>query len=271
VRTGPASADTAHLTLREHPFFRTARPIARPAISWIAAAGLAAFVLVGCRTNTADLPSPRACGPGSSVAAYRTKGKALVGDVDADGSVDRVTLRADTRRAPRCRHLLVVEIHKGTTLVAPVKPLPWPGGNPRLLALAEIDGHAGLEPVVELSPANVYRPGAVFTLRDGRLTRMRLEVKAPLPDDLFPFSDEFPAGVDCTGRPGTIVATWGGLAENGGDDSHWKIVRSFYRAVGNRFERVRFERFRVAVGPEAKRRWPELRGVPFRSCPNRVD
>lgn len=30
-------------------------------------------------------------------------------------------------------------------------------------------------------------------------------------------------------------------------------------------------RFRVEVGPEAKRRWRELRGDPFVSCPRRVD
>jgi hypothetical protein len=236
----------------------------------IAAVGLATSVLVGCGSNSPKVSQPQECDRGSSLADYRTKGKALVGDVDGDGSVDRVTLRADPNRPPRCRHLLVVQIHEGAALVVPVKPLPWPGTNPQLVLLAEIDGHAGVEPVVELSPANVYRPGAVFTLHRGRLTPMRLQVKAPLPDDLFPFDDEFPAGVDCAGEPGTIVRTFGGLAEHGTDDSHWDIKRSFYRAVGNRFERLRVERFLVEVGPEAKQRWPELRGVPFRSCPGRV-
>jgi hypothetical protein len=174
----------------------------------------------------------------------------------------------DESRPPRCRHLLVVEIQAGATTTAVVKPLAWPGTNPQLLLLAEIDGRTGLEPVVELSPANVYRPGAVFTLRAGELVRMRLETTC-CPDDLFPFYDEFPSGVDCTREPGTIVATFGNLARGG--DRHWDIKRSFYRAAGIRFERYRNERFRVEVGPEATRRWPETRGDPFLSCAGRVD
>ena len=136
---------------------------------------------------------------------YRTKGKALVGDVNADGAGDRVMLRLDAKRPARCRHLVVVQLEGGRTVAATVPPLGWPGGNPQLLLLAEIDGRPGLEPVITLSPANVYRPGMVFTLSRGELLRMRLE-QATAPEH-FPLYDEFPAGVDCAGRPGTIVVT----------------------------------------------------------------
>jgi hypothetical protein len=192
----------------------------------------------------------------------------LTGDVDADGSPDRVTLRVDRTRPRRCRHLLVVETGAGAVVTAPVRPLPWPGTDPRLLLLAEIGGTAGTEPVVALtSRAAVYRPGAVFTMRDGRLARMRLESARPA--GLFPFYDEFPSGVDCTGRPGRIVVTRGTLAEE--DDSHFDLRRSLYRAQGTRFERVWTRRFRVeSGGQEAERRWPELRGDPFLSCAGRV-
>jgi len=199
-------------------------------------------------------------------ATYRTKGKALVGDVDADGTGDRVTLRVDETRPPRCRHLLVVEVTAGKPAVTTVPPLPWPGTDPQLLRLAEIDGRPGLEPVITLSPEAVYRPGAVFTLRDRTLSRMRVE---GLPvAELIPFYDEFPAGVDCAGRPGTIVVTQGRITDGG--DRRWDITRSFYREAGLRFDLVREEQFQVEVGPEARQRWPEVRGNPFLGCSQRV-
>ena len=178
-----------------------------------------------------------------------------------------MTLRADDRRPAACRHLLVVEI-RSVPIAAAVAPLPWPITDPRLLLLAEIDGRAGLEPVVALSPAAVYRPGAVFTLRGGTLERMRLEGRRPA--DVFPFYDEFPAGVDCAGDAGTIVVTSGSLADRGRDDRHWALTRARYRLAETRFALLRREQLRVAVGPEAKRRWPEVRGNPFLSCEGRV-
>ena len=193
----------------------------------------------------------------------------MVGDVDGDRRPDRATLRADAAHPARCRDVLVVELAGGSVVVAPVKPLSWPGTNPKLLLLAEIDGRAGLEVVITLSPANVFRPGAVFTLRQGELTRMRVERRYT--PELFPFYDEFPAGVDCAGEPGSIVITLGDLADAGKDDSHWDVTRSFYEAADLRFELVRRQAFRVDVGPEASERWPEVRGRPFLSCPNRVN
>jgi hypothetical protein len=199
-------------------------------------------------------------------ATYRIKGKALVGDVDADGAGDRVTLRADEERPAPCGHLLVVEATADGSAIATVPPLSWPGTDPQLLLLVEVDGRPGLEPVITLSPEAVYRPGAVFALRDGTLSRMRVE---GLPvAELIPFYDEFPAGVDCGEHPGTIVVTQGRIADEG--DGRWEITRSFYRAAGIRFDLVRDERFQVDVGPEARRRWPEVRGDPFLSCSQRV-
>ena len=234
-----------------------------------AAAVLVAALLAGCGgsdATTTPLPVDAKPTCDGLAATYRTKGDALLGDLGRDGGMDRVTLRVDRKRPRACRHLLVVEIGSGMTVATAVKPLPWFGTNPRLLLLAEIDGRGGLEPVVALSPAAVYRPGAVFAMRKAKLVRLRLE--GTRPSDLFPFEDEFPSGVDCAGKPGTIVVTFGNV---GDPDSHWDIKRSVYRAAGIRFERVRTERFRIEVGPEASRRWPEVGGDPFRSCPGRVD
>jgi hypothetical protein len=233
---------------------------------WAAVLSAGAVLAAACQGSDSD-GTARRC---EDLAGTRDTGKALVGDVDGDGDEDRVTLRADGTRPPRCRHLLTVELASGTA-VARVEPLDWPGTDPELLLLAELDGRPGLEPVLTLSPAAVYQPGAVFTLRDRELARMRLAAGAPsrLYPELFPLDDEFPAGVDCARRPGRIVVTVGGLAKGG--DGHWDITRTVLRAAGTRFEPIRRQQFRVEAGPDAQRRWPELAGAAFVSCPNRVD
>jgi len=192
-------------------------------------------------------PAPRCDG---ELAGYHVKGKALHGDVDGDGRTDRVTLRVDRRRPRACRHVVVAR-----RIAAPVRPLPWPGTAPRLLLLAEIDGRAGVEPVVTLSPANVYRPGAVFAARRGKLVRLRLGR-----GHLFPLDDEFPTETDCTGDPGEIEVITSQVAE---DDSYWDVTRSRYRSRGRRFRRVSREHFQSPVGTE-------LTGKAFRSCSSRA-
>lgn len=223
-----------------------------------AAAALVAVVLAGCGESGPAATPPAAVKAPScdgSLDGYRAKGRALRGDVDGDGAADRVTVRADRKRPRACRHVVVADLGD-RSLSAPIKPLPWFGTNPRLLLLAQIDGRAGLEPVVTMSPAAVYRPGAVFTAHEDTLVRMRLQGRRPA--DLFPLDDEFPAGVDCAGEPGTIVVTTGDV---GDPDSHFDVEQTVYEAAGPRFEQVRSERFRVEVGSEE-------RVAPFRSCPD---
>ncbi len=216
---------------------------------------LAAGLLAGCGDagTTAMVPAeePARASCDGSVNGYRVKGRALRGDVDGDGAVDRVTVRVDRKRPRACRHVVAAQLGDGSSVVAPVKPLPWFGTDPRLLLLAEIDGRAGVETVVSMSPAAVYRPGRVFTIRDGEFARMRLAGT-----DLFPLHDEFPAGTDCAGEPGRIVVTTG---EVGRPDSHYDVERSVYEARGDRFVRLHTERFPVEVGSEE-------RGAPFRTC-----
>lgn len=266
---------------------RARTPICRAALSAICCAVV--LCALGCQNS--DVGAPASAGPAQEAdqtptteppappcegqepmpglpSDYRAKGKRLVGDVDGDGTPDRVTLRADQARPLRCRYFLVAELAGARVVVARVKPLAWPGTDPELLLLAEIEGRAGLEPVVSLSPLAVYRPGGVFTVRQGELARMRVEDL--FPPELVPFDDEFPAGVDCAAQPGKIVVTHGGLADEGRDDSHWDISRSFYRADGDHFELVRREEFRIRVGSGDEQRWPELGGRPFLSCPNKV-
>lgn len=278
---------------RPRLIWRRSVPIRRITAS-VAVGGVATFLILGCGNSATSAPAPPSTSPAATPAAttttsssptcegveraesdvlatYRTKGKELAGDLDGDGKPERVTLRVDGSRPPRCQYLVVVEFATGSAVAAPVKPLEWPGTDPKLLFLAQIDGRPGVEPVIALSPANVYRPGAVFTLHDESLVRMRRQGVDPGElGELFPFYDEFPAGVDCAGERGTIVVTSGDLAENGRDDRHWDVTRSVYRAAGELFELVGEQEFRIEVGPEAQQRWPEIRGDPFPTCLERV-
>jgi hypothetical protein len=226
-----------------------------------------------------DEPSPRredGCegtgdGEVDSLAGFLVTGKELIGDVDGDGRPDEVTLRKDARRPEACRHVLVVETASDETMIDVVEPLDWPSPDPKLLLLAEIDGRAGLETVVALSPEAVFRPGHVYTVLKETLSRMRLAGENPgRYPHLFPFYNEFPAGVDCADSPGQIVETVSRFAP-GGDDSVTGITRTIYRSKGATFRPVNHKKYLVdCCNQEAKRRWPEIADDPFRSCPGRV-
>ncbi len=195
---------------------------------------------------------------------YTPSMRIVEGDLDGDGGIDRVEVLTDEARPEGCRYVLRVQTSGASALVAAIAPLAWPGTAPEPLMVAEIDGRPGLEVVVELSPAAVYRPGAVFTLLDGGLARM--ELRGTDPADLFPLDDEFPAGVDCTTNAGAIVVTTGVFADGGADDGRWEITRTTYRARGTSFQPAATETHVVEVGTETER-WPELAGEPFRGCP----
>lgn len=122
------------------------------------------------------------------------------GDITGDGRGDHLDLRLDEERPKSCRAFLV--------LAAPAKvfvariPSPDLGLpiTPRLVALAEIDGIAGLEVIVDLVPSPVH---------------------------------------------------------------------PYYEARGPVLHPLDEETHLVPFGEDPAARYPELRGEPFPSCPNR--
>jgi hypothetical protein len=191
--------------------------------AWLAVAVIVATGLVGCQVEeprspkagvdgseqdlTTDTPTPSPTGPAcpedpdTSRARDRAGGGSLGGDVDGDGRSDRVRLVTDMAKPLACRHTLMVETATDV-LALSVRPSRFVPEQPKLLLLAQIDGRGGLETVIALSPSAVFRTGAVFTVAKDELIRMRLRGKAVAGSSaLFPFYDEFTAGVDCSGSP----------------------------------------------------------------------
>jgi hypothetical protein len=202
-------------------------------------------------------------------------GPSRMADIIGDGQAARVSIYGDENRPARCRYFLVVEHEQGDTgrvVMAPITVFEWLPVPPSIFTIAEIDGEPGLEVVVEFGgPGHPHRTGEVFTyvpemnFRSGGVANMVLDPSLQEPYSGFPLHGEFPAAVDCTGEPGTIVETIGRFAP-GGDDSLYGITRTLYSAKGTAFLPVDEERLNVEVGTEDER-WPELADDSFRSCP----
>jgi hypothetical protein len=195
-----------------------------------------------------------------------------MGDVDGDGSADRVFL-VQRRSAPdECNTFLVAETARGT-IVARLRPLfVWNADIPvpRLLALAEIDRKSGAEVVIDVWDGASSMNVAVFTVRNESLRRM--SIRAPRSDDVFENFSSAGAGkgnVDCVGgqRSGVVVDTTTGMLQK----RTATVVRRFYVVVGSDFvpEPTKTTRERVPVR-QLDGRYPELNAVDdpgvFPSC-----
>ena len=177
--------------------------------------------------------------------SYRPLGNALEGDLRGDPGMSRATILGDPERPPRCRYFLAVEDPKDASSYARIEgSSSLPHDVPSLLMAVEIDGERGLEVVVDFGgPMHPHRSGQIFTFDEGSFVAMRterpqFEEGRPI---LFPLHGEFAGAVDCTGKSGAIVVTTGDLAEGGTDDSHYEVIRTFYRAEGGQFVETRRE------------------------------
>jgi hypothetical protein len=199
---------------------------------------------------------------------YRPVGAAIEADVLGDGLTARARVFENRARPLQCRYLLVVEDPGGVMYLAPIRTFQWLPDVPSILQSAEIDGESGVEVVVDFGgPGHPHRSGQLFTFDrrgpDGVVVPMKLAPSSGGPSVLIPLGGEFGAGVDCTGQRGTIVVTFGSIAEGG--DTHFDITRTTYRARGAVLTRLGSESFVVPVGEESER-WPELADDPFRTC-----
>ena len=210
---------------------------------------------------------PPSCPFTGTTAGLRNWGCAARGDVDGDGSPDRVWIG----RAPSGRFFLLVRTRAGVVrapIVSPAfqfaKPSELSVGFPRVQALRPMNRARGLEPEV-LIWRSASNSGLIFyTLRRGRLAPMRI-VPAP-PDSPFEWDDGGFAAAYV--RLGCVAPHVVGEEGGGIDDRHrWHAFAARYRVEASRFVR---EATYARVYREPPNRyppeWPHPRLDEFRSC-----
>jgi hypothetical protein len=190
----------------------------------------------------------------------------LVGDVDGDAADDVVTVAIDPSGEPGCQSFIVAET-AGGNLVAPTDPDGLTlGFEPHLQGLVQADGRPGSEIVAQVLAGASTQFTAMFTVRDGKLERVRVEPVVAFGDisDLFPYGGSVGhmEASNCTadGRIVVSVAT-----PAGGSGERYEVVRVFLRFEGSDLVQDAVTKEVVSVFKIDE--LPEYRSSPFGSCP----
>jgi hypothetical protein len=202
------------------------------------------------------------CGNESTVAedpASLRRGR-IAGDVDGDGSTDRVSLSVDAHARPGCRAFVVVQTAEAR-LIAPIeeRDLQVDLGFPVLDSLVGVDDRTGGEIVVRITAGASTEFAGLFTVVDNALERVQLN---------GPHGNLFPSG----GSVGHLEAS------NCGPDG--AVVISTATARGRRYVLERrfysFEKTtlvenesltqRRRISPDALASFPEFGAPPFSLC-----
>src|SRR5512133_2492267 len=122
---------------------------------------LALSLIVLCIVGTASA---------ASSGTWHTRGQALRGDLDGDRRTDTVVVE---QRGSRCVFRLAGSLTaRLQPSVCREKPSELESGpDPHVAALVPIDGHRGLEVVVQLGHGAYMEFGDIWTVRDGALRR----------------------------------------------------------------------------------------------------
>jgi hypothetical protein len=244
----------------------------RPAATLICALVLSVAACDGDDPSSAPNAIPASLGPSeehgstcpnaSTVAdnpAPRRRGH-LTGDVDGDGSIDRISLAVDADARPGCRAFVVVQTAEGR-LIAPIqeRELQVDLGFPVLESIVGVDDRAGGEIVVRVAAGASTEFAGLFTVADDALERVRLN---------GPHGNLFPSGgsvghleaSNCGPDGGVVIST----ATTRG--RRYALERRFYFFEGTSL--VENESFaeRRRVSPDALASFPEFGAPPFSMC-----
>ena len=183
---------------------------------------------------------------GSESPAWHPRGAALRGDVDGDGSIERVVVE---QRGRSCVFRLVAGSLKTRVRPSICKDKPsevtLPGPDPHVDVLADLDGRPGLEIVLQLGHGAHTEFADLWTIRDGELRRYAG------PEPHISYGGSVGTGshyVDCSRKPGVLLI--GAQVYRPPP----KVIRSWYQAHGLRLQRIGTRSIR----------WPGGRRVPFR-------
>jgi hypothetical protein len=191
-------------------------------------------------------------------------GGSLEGDLDGDGSAERVSLAFDERGPHGCQAFIAVEGPEVAGVLAierfdPALGLP----HPRLHGLAEVDTVPGSEVIVDLIAGASTQFVGLFTMPGGELARVAVEGDQFPADDLFPYGGSVGhvEASDCARDPGTVVVS---IATPRGVD--YRVSRRFFTFVDSAPRMVHSSTERERVAFEDLGRFPEYVSSPFGAC-----
>jgi hypothetical protein len=191
---------------------------------------IAAALAAGCSHGVKEVTP---CGQARADAAKHAVHGVLRGDVDGDGTPDRVGL-VRLRRNSRCGAVLVVRTRR-RTLTRSFETSDADPGVPTLNGLAALTARPALHIVLTLQEGASTGFASVFAIRRGRISKLSI-----------PGSEGFAywgsvthyGGVDCVrGRPGLIEER--GFTTLG--SNRLRLYRTYYRVRDTGFELVRRE------------------------------
>ncbi|MGH2747867.1 MAG: hypothetical protein ACRDKB_08085 [Actinomycetota bacterium] len=195
--------------------------------------------------------------------ASLAKPGSLTGDVDGDGSEDEVRLAVDEGGPEDCRAFVIVDsgdvVH---ALGIEQDGMTFDLNLPQLRGLAEIDGRAGAEIVVDLVAGASTQFAGAFTMGRGPLERLEI-AEGVASSDLFAYGGSVGHldGVDCAPDDEIVVTT---AVPRG---VRYLVERRFLVLDEGEFRTTRTERARAPFEGLAER-YPELAGAPFATCPS---
>lgn len=174
------------------------------------------------------------------------------GDVDGDGSAERVWLAGGRGVVSGCRYVLRADGPSGHWAALVVASSP----PPTIPNVLNADGKPGAEINVVVDRGASSASSALYTVRAGALRRMTFGPPTKAPTILTSLSAGMAfGGADCLeGRVGTVVSAYVERLRTG-----FRVRRVLLRADGLRFRVVEASQRRV-------RRAPRI-GMSFESCP----
>lgn len=188
----------------------------------------------------------------------------LTGDIDGDGDEDEVLLALDEAGPEGCRAFVIVDsgdvVH---ALGIEQDGMTFDLNLPQLRGLAEIDGRAGAEIIVDLVAGASTQFAGAFTMGSGPLERLETAEGVGSVDDLFAYGGSVGHldGVDCTSDDEIVVTS---AVPRG---ARYLVERRFLVFDEGELRPTETERA-GAPFEELAERFPELGGAPFASCPS---
>jgi hypothetical protein len=196
--------------------------------------------------------------------AFRAPG-VLTGDVDGDGTQDRVFVAVDQGGPVGCQAFVGVET-PGGVLSAPIaeEEIPFDVGLPTLNVLAPIDGLTGIDVVVDINAGASTGFAGVFSAGEGDLARVTVEGDEPATNDLFAYGGSVGHidASDCT-EDGFVVRSTATVRQ-GGDV--YDVVRRFYIPAGTTLQPNTALTERTTRTLEQLTAFPEFAVAPFTNC-----